>query len=32
MKGAKLLELVPHQSLMGAIGLVVGFVLLSATS
>ena len=30
MKGAELLELVPHQSLAGAIGLVVGFVLLSA--
>jgi len=31
MKGAKLLELVPHNSLAGSIGLVIGFVLLSAT-
>ena len=30
MKGAQLLELVPHQSLIGAISLVVGFVLLSS--
>ncbi len=31
MKGAQLLELVPHNSLAGSIGLVIGFVLLSAT-
>ena len=31
MKGAQLLELVPHKSLAGSIGIVIGFVLLSAT-
>lgn len=30
MKGAQLLELVPHQTLAGTIGLIVGFVLLSS--
>ncbi len=30
MKGARLLDLVPHQTLPGMVGLVVGFVLLSA--